>query len=97
MSSATVDTVIEMQKMEGENENSSVDEPNPQLRVKGASNQNLFNRLSQQCGGDLNPCGFTFKGISELEKYVNDDSKNAEVSFSKPNFIHRITVEDLCN
>ena len=35
MSSATVDTVIEMQKMEGENENSSVDEPNPQLRVKG--------------------------------------------------------------
>ena len=35
MSSATVDTVIEMQKMEGENENSSVDEPNPQLQVKG--------------------------------------------------------------
>ena len=87
MSSATVDTVIEMQKMEGENENSSVDEPNPQLRVKGASNQNLFNRLSQQCGGDLNPCGFTFKGISELEKYVNDDSKSAEVSISDPNFI----------
>ena len=35
MSSATVDTVIEMQKMEGKNENSSVDEPNPQLRVEG--------------------------------------------------------------
>ena len=36
MSSATVDTVIEMQKMEGENENnSSVDEPNTHLRVKG--------------------------------------------------------------
>ena len=89
MSSATVDTVIEMQNMKGENENSSVDEPNPQLRVKGASNQNLFNRLSQQCGGDLNPCGFTFKGISELEKYVNDDSKSAEVSISDPNFIQR--------
>ena len=87
MSSATVDTVIEMQKMEGENENSSVDEPNPQLRVKGASNQNLFNRLSQQCGGDLNPCGFTFKGISELEKYVNDDPKSAEVSIYDLNFI----------
>ena len=87
MSSATVDTVIEMQKMEGENENSSIDEPNPKLRVKGASNQNLFNRLSQQCGGDLNQCGFTFKGISELEKYVNDDSKSAEVSTSDPNFI----------
>ena len=81
MSSATVDTVIEMQKMEGENENnSSVDESNPKLRVKGASNQNLFNRLSQQCGGDLNPCGFTFKSIAELEKYVNDDSNSAEVS-----------------
>ena len=87
MSSATVDTVIEMQKMEGENENSSVEEPNPQLRVKGVSNQNLFNRLSQQCGGDSNPCGFTFKGISELEKYVNDNSKSAEVSISDPNFI----------
>ena len=79
MSSATVDTVIEMQNMEGEKENdSSTDQPNPQLRVKGASNQNLFNRLSQQCGN--NTCGFTFKSISELEKYVNDDSNSAEVS-----------------
>ena len=94
MSSATVDTVIEMQKMEGENENSSVDEPNPQLRVKGASNQNLFNRLSQQCGGDLNSCGFTFKGISELEKYVNDDSKSAEVSNSDSNVTHSVSTNN---
>ena len=95
MSSATVDTVIEMQKMEGENENSLADQPNPQLRVKGASNQNLFNRLSQQCGGDLNPCGFTFKGISELEKYVNDDSKSAEVSNSDSNFVYHISTNNI--
>ena len=76
-----------MQKMEGEEENSLTDPPNPQSSVKGSSTQNLFNRLSQQCGGDLNPCGFTFKGISELEKYVNDDSQSAEVSISDPNFI----------
>ena len=89
MSSATVDTVIEMQNMEGEKENnSSTDQPNPQLRVKGASNQNLFNRLSQQCGEQ---CGFTFKGISELEKYINDDSKSAEVSISDSSFIYRIS------